>query len=452
MKSFVLTLVLALAFSGLFTHCKKQEKTAVSPAPVFSPLPKGKLLKKVALTSLPGQSYALYLPPAYDSTKTWPVVYFFDAHARGSLPLKRYRTLADSFGSIFIGANNLKNGLNLLELNRRTNGLLQETAQRFAIDSSQKYIMGFSGGARSAVVAALQRPDIQGVIGCAAGFPQWNRPLKHRFDYVIVAGKGDFNYLELVQLEEDLILHGLPVWYIEFEGKHQWPDSLITRKALSVLWLSAMRKGRIPRDEQIIKQFVALEKAAIKQWQNPFKPLSLEKEYRLAIGALQGLTDVTRWKAALKKLQTTTAYLNAKAAWKKEEHEETKLQKEIQRALIRVDVPWFRRAYRHWHGVKPTDQNYWQAQRLLGYMSLMAYLYAEHALKANDTKAARAYLQIYALTDANNADYYYLSAWFELLQKNIARAQALAEKALKIGLDDPEKMFANPMFSVLKLH
>src|SRR5437763_13221051 len=68
----------------------------------------GKVIDHVACKTDAAQSYALYIPVEGDK-KALPVIYFFDPHADGSLPLKKYKALADQYNFILIGSNNSKN-------------------------------------------------------------------------------------------------------------------------------------------------------------------------------------------------------------------------------------------------------------------------------------------------------------------------------------------------------
>ncbi|MCK7518251.1 MAG: hypothetical protein MZV64_11285 [Ignavibacteriales bacterium] len=45
---------------------------------------RGKLIEKVACREEPEQTYALYLPSAFDPDKKWPVLFLFDPGARGA--------------------------------------------------------------------------------------------------------------------------------------------------------------------------------------------------------------------------------------------------------------------------------------------------------------------------------------------------------------------------------
>src|SRR3569623_1264840 len=66
----------------------KPDSSAANATPVFdNSLPKGKILDSLACKNAGDQTYALYLPSSYSSNKSYPCIYFFDAHGRGMLPV-----------------------------------------------------------------------------------------------------------------------------------------------------------------------------------------------------------------------------------------------------------------------------------------------------------------------------------------------------------------------------
>src|SRR6478736_969185 len=69
--------------------------TAVTPGTLVpDTFTAGKVITQVFCKTDPAQSYALYIP-AKGNSDALPVIYFFDPHADGSLPLNKYKALAD---------------------------------------------------------------------------------------------------------------------------------------------------------------------------------------------------------------------------------------------------------------------------------------------------------------------------------------------------------------------
>ena len=118
------------------------------------------------------QRYQLYLPSDYDTLKSFPLLLFFDAHARGNLPLKKYKSLADKFHFVFAGSNSIQNGMSPPEAQQRANELLKDLIERVNINPQLIFVSGFSGGAKVACTFAFTNSAIRGVIACAAPFTE----------------------------------------------------------------------------------------------------------------------------------------------------------------------------------------------------------------------------------------------------------------------------------------
>ena len=130
----------------------------------------GKVIPHVTCKTDAAQSYALYIP-AKGNKETFPVIYFFDPHADGSLPLNKYKALADEYDFILIGSNNSKNGNDWSTTENIWSTLFDDTQKRLKINSNRIYTCGFSGGAKVASYVALNHRDIKGVIVVVPVYP-----------------------------------------------------------------------------------------------------------------------------------------------------------------------------------------------------------------------------------------------------------------------------------------
>ncbi|HUP13952.1 MAG TPA: hypothetical protein VM187_17145, partial [Niastella sp.] len=76
------------------------------------------------------------------------MIYFFDPHGSGSLPLHKYKASADSLGFIFISSNTSKNGDDLQYTEELWSIMSADTRRHLNIDLQRIYTAGFSGGAK----------------------------------------------------------------------------------------------------------------------------------------------------------------------------------------------------------------------------------------------------------------------------------------------------------------
>ena len=200
-------IVISFLFSiALLQSCssgtEKNKPTVTTPA-TDSIIPKekfpvGQILEKVTCQSDPSQSYAMYLPSTYTTDKTFPIIYAFDAHGTGKLPVSKYKALAEKYGYIIVGSNNSKNGLSWDDSQKMANTLFDDVQKRVSINTARINLLGFSGGARVANGLTISNGGIAGVICCGAAAPAASsKDPRSSYTFLGIAGNQDFNYIEM---------------------------------------------------------------------------------------------------------------------------------------------------------------------------------------------------------------------------------------------------------------
>jgi hypothetical protein len=141
-----------------------------------------------------------------------------------------------------------------------------DTRRRFRIDPRRVYAGGFSGGARAAVLLALEtQGDVAGVIACGGGFPDGPAPGKGMpFAFFGAVGNVDFNYGEMRRLDRTLATLGAEHRLAVFEGSHSWCPAPVCAEGIEWLELQAMKSGRRAKDSALIQRLLRdrLERAA----------------------------------------------------------------------------------------------------------------------------------------------------------------------------------------------
>jgi len=137
-----------------------KDTTVVSNAETQDSFDVGKVIHHVICKTDAAQSYALYIP-VKGNKEALPIIYFFDPHVDGSLPLNKYKALADAYDFILIGSNNSKNGNDWSITENIWHTLFDDTQKRLKINSNRIYTCGFSGGAKVASYVALHNNNIK---------------------------------------------------------------------------------------------------------------------------------------------------------------------------------------------------------------------------------------------------------------------------------------------------
>ena len=219
-------------------------------------LPKGKAIEKVDCTGAPGFSYALYLPSAYTSEKSWPVLFIFDAEAKGMVPLELFKTAAEKYGYIIVSSNNSASDDPTVPNLQAMVAMYKDATSRFSLNKQRMYAAGYSGGARIACDMAYRYAgQFAGVIGAGSGFPTDHDPAPDTpFAFFATIGNLDFNYYEMRLLEPKLKSAGNPYRIRVFDGGHDWPPAELCTEELEWMEVQAMKSDKREKDPALVEE------------------------------------------------------------------------------------------------------------------------------------------------------------------------------------------------------
>ncbi len=389
-------------------------------------------------------TYSLYLPGDYGKGLNFPVIYFFDAHRRGGLPVRTYKDLAEKYGFILAGSNHSANGQDVAEMNKAISMMIDDVSNRVRADPGQMYTGGFSGGARVAAYAALYRGGIAGVAGCAAGFPPLHGKPGSGFVYIGFTGDEDFNYLEMKQLDRALERAGFRHFLVVYGGEHDWPPAPVMKNAFLFFRFDAMRRRLRPVDTLMIRDFLKATGVYVSEAREKGDLQARVSGLKRAVVFLEELTDVGKYRREMDRLMRSDAY---KKMEREESIREETEQRDQQRLAAAMGAAEINAALMNEIGriLKASNQSGVPAvrkmnQRLLNYLSLLSYLYAKQALGDNDLVRAGKYLDIYEKVDADNPEVYYLKAVRLARLGQDREVVPELKKAVQYGFQDYNRM------------
>jgi dienelactone hydrolase len=286
-------------------------------------------VEHVACAQNPEQSYALYLPSNYSPQRYWPILYSFDPAARGAFPLQIQKEAAERYGYILAASNNSHNGPMKPQL-EAAKAMVEDTRTRFAVDDRRTYFTGFSGGARVAALLALACKCAAGVLLSGAGFPVGNPPARETpFATFSAIGKNDFNYMEVIPLQEQLEKTGYPHWVRFFDGTHQWAPADVTDQALAWFRVQSMKTQQEPRDRGFLDTQFAAAKARMNAFEQSGDPLSAWRESLQIVATFDSLADVSAVRAKAEMLGADKAVRDALKRERNDFEEQSRLESQI---------------------------------------------------------------------------------------------------------------------------
>ncbi len=442
-----------LASCVLFCSCSaKHSKTenAESNSPVIEQpkvkeqLKKGEVIPSVICANNALQSYAVYLPKDYSDSLKFPVIIFFDPHGSGSYPVGLYKSLAEWFGYILMGSNNAKNGLQFEETNAIVGNLIVEAAARFSVDAKRISLAGFSGGAKVALMGASIHPELLSVIFCGAAIPFENvQQLPSTLGF---AGERDMNYTEVMSsdqvLNEKKIMHEIVQW----NGKHEWPDSVSFADAFYWCSFTTMRNQIMPIDNSLVKSFVTAKNKLLSSKRNVLYQVTIN--HQLA-SFLYGIADISMFEKKMDLLERSDAYRKEIQKLQNTLGMESKLKENYMKYFESKNLNWWREEVSRMRRMKTGDEAM-MYQRLLSYLSLASYSYSNNAIKQNNFPAAQQFLAIYRIVDPEISDRAFLEACMYARQGDQQKAVVALEEAVQLGLKDKSKIENEESFSSLR--
>lgn len=423
--------------------------------PAKENFPTGQIIEKVVCRKDASQNYSMYLPAAYSTRKTFPVIYAFDAHGTGKLPVSLYKELAEKYGFILIGSNNSKNGNSWEESRNIAEKLFEDAQTRLSINSKRTYLLGFSGGARVANGITITNGAITGVICCGAALPAAN-PQDPRNDYsfVGIVGNQDFNYIEFRKYDKiDLAGKNIKHTLLTFEGKHEWPPLETMDEAWWWLELNEMRTHLNFKNDSLISQHFQPLLKDLKEFQTKKKPFEAYNLCRKTINFYDGLADLTNFYEAYKLLQTEAEVDKQLKLEEKSWDKEEKLKQYYMQAFQQQEIPWWQKEIAEINNKIKTEKDkntVLVLNRTLGYLSLVAYMQASAALKQNAIAAADHFCRIYVLVDPSNTEAYYLTASVSALTGDQKGTFDNLSKAVGIGFNDIRRFENDTIFNKFK--
>jgi len=424
-----------------------KDSVVVAPAARPDTFAIGKVIDAVACAADAGQTYAAYIPVT-GNKKALPVIYFFDPHASGSLPLNKYKALADKYGFLLIGSNNSKNGNDWQVTEAIWQILSDDTKKRFKIDAQRIYTAGFSGGAKVASFEALNHPEIKGVIANGAGLPDGAAVGNYAFSFTAITGEGDMNMTDLVAVSKEFDKTNTHHRLMIFNGKHEWTPEKTMDVAFAGFQFDAMRTRLLPVNTAFINSFVTNSKKTVDAYTKANNLLKAVQECVLAGNLVKGLSADAAW------FTTKATALSGQGAYKKQEQERQQLLEKEQtikaqyaQQLNNGDMEYWKKEIADLQTkAKAVTAEGAMYQRLLAFLSLAFYSYSNQLVGNHRDVGAEYYVNLYKMVDPTNSEAWYFSAVLHARSNDMAAVEADLLKAVEYGFNDKARMHSQNDF------
>ena len=410
----------------------------------------GQTIETVTCKADPSQSYALYIP-LRGSQRPLPVIYFFDSHGVGALPLRKYKALADAYGFILVGSNNSRNGNDWPTTEKIWERLYEDTRGRLKMNTDRLYTCGFSGGAKVAGYVAIQHSQIKGVIANGAGLPDGVSASDLPFSFTAVTGEGDMNMTELIAITGEFDKTRTRHRILFFPGIHEWAPEGTMRTAFAGLDLDAMAMGSMSRDAAEIGAFAARSKTRVNGELQSGKLVEARGECEVAVSYLRGISGETDWfNRQIAALDRNPEYVKQRDSRQKLLAVEENMKAQYMQYFQQGDMHYWTTTIddlRAKARVKTAEGGMYQ--RLLAYLSLAFYSLSNQLINGNQNEPARHFVELYKMADPTNSEAWYFSAILDARGGDGHAATGELMKAVGYGFTDKDRLRRQPEFQRL---
>jgi hypothetical protein len=451
----LLLLTIGLVFACGSSKNKKEEnvsgnsarKILISIPDTFKP---GVLYPKIVINNDELNTFSLYLPKYYNNNSLWPVVFFFDAAGNGSFPVKKYQSLADSLGFIFIGSNVSKNGQQPEESYTIWKSLENVCTQTFSIDKKRIVLAGFSGGARVCCTISANDQSIACIIANSAGAANLSQQLSPNTMFIGMAGKGDMNRAEMLNIEQHLSASTINHFYLEFEGIHEWCPVSTMEKALSLHLMNDYLKNLAQINPVIIASFTLKQNLLINQLKANHNWVQACNELIILIKGTKGLN--TSPLESIDSLKNNTEYIIQKEELLRLNATETEIQQQLYNMMLQnIDTLLWSNKMKEIRKIAAGKGNKAAMhQRLLGYASLLCFSFSNRNIMAKNYSEAEKTVACYQLADPKNAEVYFFKAILFGAKADKINTMLNLKKALSLGLTNKSRLMNQSEWIFLK--
>ena len=391
--------------------------------------------------------YSLYAPKS--KGEKLPAIIFFDPHAQGSVPVKAYAKLASEYQYILLGSNDMHNGQSASQTEKIVLGLINEAVNQCNADGNRIYLCGFSGGGKVATMYGVNIPEIKGVIACGGSVTPNTKP-DSTFCFVGMVGDKDFNYIDMQQTLVTFSKMGVSFTSLVFDGKHEWPDANYFKDAFDALEINAMRTGFKPSDVDWLKNVYT----KLKDSANICMATGDYVKCSELIGRIQGwfgsIDNDMRLSAFMSNLVNNQMYISEMEKKTGLAMKEIELRSKFIGSVESRDIDWWKNEVDNFHkSIASKDKQVsLTTQRLMAYLSMMAFSLANNDILSGNKEGALKKLQIYELVEPDLADVYLMYARYYLLTNDRQKMVENFKTAVSKGIERVEQYSTDPTWKL----
>lgn len=283
---------------------------------------KGKPIDSLSVVEGSTETYTLYYPISLDAnSKTWPVIYVFDAKGQGRKAAQLFRELAEKESIAIIASNSKLENRSLQDNLKIATRLLESTFSTYPINENGVYVSGLAEGAQLACAIPLVFNKVAGImaIGDAYIVPESAIKIEPKpISLVVPINDSKLYDLEKIQDRFQKQNHTVDLSYYHGTSR-EWPVTKILSNAFAGIKLFEFRENSENLNTDVVKKYFTEEIAfteslvrsgryyesfiKLKQLQEKYKDLGYKDELKHRLRDLKRNKTYRQQRSSIKRAE-----------------------------------------------------------------------------------------------------------------------------------------------------
>nr|WP_299343602.1 alpha/beta hydrolase [Allomuricauda sp.] len=432
-------------------------------------LQKGAVINGLKINDSIPETYSLYLPKNFETSKKWPLLFVFVTgnQAKETIPLFVQAVEEEGYVLAIIG---LSEKVSLNDNMVKTAKTLERLAKILPLSMGRIYAGGVAAGGRYASLSPIFLKGVQGVMSADASMVNTELlNIKKPFHYVGVVNKNNFNFTEMLNTQKVLNRLKFPNQILLMEEEENLSYGVYFKKTLQIFTIAAMGRKWAKKDTTYIENAYREDVKKVNRLKASGKLLLAEqylKELFSIYGVHKNLDSLRQVQRLLRKDRTYKALKRSENSTFFKEA----LLKEDYAYYLDEDVRTHNFNNLGWWNYQMDEINKFIAgpnihekkmgNRLMGYVNALVEdtidLVKSDKLVDEDSWAFL--LMLKTLTEPKNFDYYLELISLSAKNEDFGTSLFYLEEAFKNGFKDTKKLYGlentalpriNPAFNKL---
>ncbi|WP_422860529.1 alpha/beta hydrolase [Flagellimonas sp. S174] len=426
-------------------------------------LKKGKLIDSLKINDSIPDTYSLYLPQKFDTSKNWPLLLVIDLEKREKQVANWFAKAAEKEGYV-VAAVGIEDSLSLTKNMVKTGQVLKRVNSILPIQKSRIYVAGNESGARYASLTPLFLNVVNGVISIGSSVSNTDAlNLKRPFHFIGIVGKNDYAYTDLLATEKVLNRLKFPSQLLVYNENQKLPDNALVEKALQAFTLKAMGRKLIPKDSMYVEKAYVQDIQKVNGLRSQQKMLLAEQYLSQMLSMYGAHKNLDSLRLILKEVRKNKMFKAMRRAENATFFKETLLKDEYGYDMDEDvqthnfnNLGWWKYQMEELDKFINGNSVYERqmGNRLKGFVNALADDNIElvKSDKLIDEDALAFLYMLKTITDADNFDFYMKIISLSAKNEDFGTSLFYLEEALKAGFKDAEKLYALENTALLRIN